>query len=119
MKQIIALALAVLGMAVGVRAQEVLEAGPGVTLPLVIREVHPNYTPDAKKARIEGNVLLTAVVQPSGAVADARVERSLDPVFGLDQEAVKALSQWTFKAGTKDGKPVAVRVHVEMHFTLK
>jgi TonB family protein len=40
-------------------------------------------------------------------------------MFGLDQQAVDAARQWTFKPGTKDGKPVAVRVHIELTFTLK
>jgi protein TonB len=47
------------------------------------------------------------------------VSRSLDSTFGLDQEAIKAAKQWLFKPGTKDGKPVAVRVMIELTFMLK
>ena len=54
-----------------------------------------------------------------GAVGTVDVERSLDTMFGLDEQAVKAMKEWTFRAGTKEGKAVAVRVHVEMTFTLK
>jgi len=46
------------------------------------------------------------------------VVRSLDPTFGLDAQAVIAARQWIFKPGTKDGQPVAVRVMIEMTFTL-
>ena len=44
---------------------------------------------------------------------------SLDPTYGLDEQAVAAAKRWEFKPGTKDGKPVAVRVTLEMSFTLK
>ena len=50
---------------------------------------------------------------------DVSVKRSLDPTYGLDQQAVKAARQWKFKPGTKDGKAVPVRVSLEMTFTLK
>ncbi len=54
-----------------------------------------------------------------GAVGDVRVTESLDTVYGLDANAVKAMKQWEFKPGMKDGKPVAVRVQVVMNFALK
>ena len=61
---------------------------------------------------------MTAVVLPDGTVGDdVKVTRSLDE--DLDKEAVKALRQWIFAPGTKDGKAVAVQVNVEMTFTLK
>ena len=47
------------------------------------------------------------------------VTQSLDKKYGLDDQAVKAMKQWSFKPGTKDGKPVTVRVDVQMSFTLK
>ena len=110
----------VLGAAVvAARAQEVFKPGNGVSLPTVVSEVKPDYTPEAQAARIEGVVLLEAVVLADGKVGDVTVTQSLDSKFGLDQQAVKATKQWTFKPGLKDGKPVAVRVHVEMTFTLK
>jgi protein TonB len=100
-------------------AQEVFQAGREVTLPTVVSEVKPEYTPEAKRAHIEGGVIMDAVVLANGKVGNVTVARSLDSTFGLDQQAVKAAKQWTFKPGTKDGKPVAVRVQIEMTFTLK
>jgi len=47
------------------------------------------------------------------------VTKSLDQKYGLDDQAVTAMKKWQFKPGTKDGKPVAVRVTVEMTFKLK
>ena len=119
MKQMLAAALVVGGLTAGIRAQEVVSPGPGVTLPTVISQVKPEYTTQAQAARIQGAVLLNLVVQNDGSVGDVAVERSLDMMFGLDEQAVKAMKQWKFKPGTKDGKPVAVRVHAEMTFTLK
>ena len=48
-----------------------------------------------------------------------RVTESLDTEYGLDQQALEAVKQWEFRPGTKDGKPVAVRVHIELTFRRK
>jgi protein TonB len=85
----------------------------------VVKEVKAEYTEEAKQNRIEGNVGLGAVVLADGKVGDVGVEESLDSIYGLDKNAVAAMKQWVFKPGVKDGKPVAVRIHVQMAFTLK
>jgi TonB family protein len=118
-KRLVMTALAVSAAVVPVRAQEVFQPGKDVTFPTVIMQVKPDYTPEAQAARIEGSVVLEVVVLADGQVGDVTVQQSLDSKLGLDQEAVKAAKQWTFKPGTKDGKPVAVRVHLEMTFRLK
>lgn len=93
----------------------------GVTSPRLIREIKPNYTADAVRAKVQGSVLLEAVVLPDGTVDPNRVRvvRSLDAISGLDQQAVLAVKGWQFRPGTFEGKPVAVRVHVELTFTLR
>ena len=91
----------------------------GVTFPELVREVPPRYTPGALQARVEGLVLLQAVVNRDGTVGDVRVTRSLDRVFGLDDEAVRTVKQWQFRPGRKDGKPVAVVVPIELRFTIR
>jgi protein TonB len=101
------------------RAQEPQRPGNGVTAPTVVKRVNPEYTQEALAERIEGVVGLSIVVRPDGLVGDVEVTKSLDSLHGLDQQAVKAMKQWEFKPGTKDGKPVAVRVDVQMTFTLK
>jgi len=90
----------------------------GVTMPTVVRERKPSYTPDAMRALKQGVVMLAAVVLPSGRVGDVVVTVSLDKEDGLDNEAVKALKDWRFKPGTRAGEPVPIIVTVEMTFRL-
>ena len=92
---------------------------PGIVLPGIVREVRPKYTQEAIDAHIEGSVRLAIIVEADGSVSDVRVTESLDPTFGLDDEAVKAAWQWSFKPATKDGKPVAIGVELELRFMLK
>ena len=97
--------------------QQVYEPGNGVTLPTIVKEVKPQYTARARDMKIQGRVLLGAVVLENGRIDDAiEVLKSLDK--DLDEQAVTALKQWEFKPGTRQGKPVAVRISVELTFTL-
>jgi TonB family protein len=100
-------------------SETVYAPGNGVSLPSVVTQVKADYTQEAKDHRIEGTVLLDSVVKSDGSVGAVAVVQSLDSVFGLDREAVKAMRQWEFKPGTKEGKAVAVKVVVEMTFSLK
>jgi periplasmic protein TonB len=93
--------------------------GNGVSTPVVLREVKPQYTSDAMRAKVQGSVLLECIVRPDGTVGDVKVARSLDPVFGLDLEAMKAARQWRFRPGMRQGEPVAVLVVIELTFTLR
>jgi len=97
----------------------VYRPGSGIVNPRLIREVRPQYTADAMRAKIQGTVLLECVVLPDGSVGKIDVVKSLDPTFGLDAEAVKAAKQWRFVPGTRFGEPVAVLVTIELTFTLR
>ena len=97
----------------------VFRPGNGVQLPKPLREVKPQYTADAMRAKVQGTVLLECVVLPDGSVGKIDVVRSLDSTFGLDQEAIKAARQWRFAPGTRFGEPVAVLVTIELTFTLR
>jgi TonB family protein len=97
----------------------VYRPGNGVELPRVEREVKPQYTAEAMRAKVQGTVLLECVVLPDGSVGNVQISKSLDPNFGLDQEAIKAAKQWRFRPGTRQGQPVAVLVTIELTFTLR
>jgi protein TonB len=71
------------------------------------------------RAKVQGTVLLQCVVRPDGSVSDIQVIRSLDSVFGLDQEAIKAARQWRFVPGTRMGQAVPVQITIELTFTLR
>lgn len=88
----------------------------GVASPSVTYRVEPSYTPEAKEGKIQGTVKLSLVVNSQGRADDIKVTQSLDP--GLDANAVAAVSQWLFKAGSKDGQPVDVAVAIEVNFRL-
>ena len=89
----------------------------GVTHPVVVKEVKPKYPQAALKEGKSAVVEVECIVTKAGLPTDVRVLKPGDPAF--DEEAVKALKQWEFKPGTKDGKPVPVRVQVELTFTAK
>lgn len=93
--------------------------GNGVSPPRLLREVKPQYTAEAMRAKIQGTVWLEVVVQPDGTVGDIRITKSLDPVFGLDQQAMDAARQWRFSPGTRFGEPVPVLVGLELYFNLR
>ena len=93
--------------------------GNGVTLPRVLHEEKPQYTSDAMRAKVQGTVLIECVVRPDGSVGDVQLVRSLDPTFGLDQQAIAAAKKWRFAPGTRLGEPVPVLVTIELTFTLR
>lgn len=91
----------------------------GSTAPRAIRRVPHVYTDAARRERIEGSVLLRALVEPDGRVANVTVVRSLDDTHGLDEQAVNALRQWLFEPAHANGRAVSSWVEVEMSFTLR
>ena len=97
----------------------VFRAGTDIVNPRLIREVRPQYTAEALRAKITGTVYLEMVILADGTVGNVRITRSLDPVFGLDEEAVKAARQWLFEPGTRFGEPVAVQVNLALDFNLR
>jgi protein TonB len=94
-------------------------AGSGVTSPRLIRQVPPQYTSEAVRARIQGVALVRCIVRTTGTPSDCEISRSLDSTFGLDQEALKAARQWQFMPGTLGGERVNIPVVIEMTFTLR
>jgi periplasmic protein TonB len=81
----------------------------------LIRDVSPQYPPEAGRARLEGTVVLMAVIDKDGSVKDVRVESGL-PI--LAQAAIDAVKQWRYKPYLVDGEPVEVDSRITINFTL-
>jgi hypothetical protein len=144
MRTVVLLSATLLLTPLSLRAQQVYRPGPGVSLPIRIKDVKPAYTPEAQAAGIVGWVMLDVVVLPTGAVGDVKVLESclgrvgaerqpngdpfrcatanerakgVDPVNrGLDKQAVNAAKQWVFRPGLRAGHPVAVRMATTLNF---
>ena len=86
--------------------------GNGVTTPRVTHQVDPEHP--ARGFRISGTVLIGLVITSHGEPKDVHVVRSLEK--DVDQAAVDAVKQWHFEPAMKEGKPVAVRISVEIRF---
>jgi len=90
--------------------------------PDCITAPHANYLPDPqypekeRKARHQGTVVLTIVVGTDGLPRDIKVSRTLSPEF--DKAAIDAVKKWKFTPATRDSKPIAVEIDVEMAFRL-
>jgi len=95
----------------------VYTVGNDVTPPKVRSRVQPQYTDVARIAKVEGTVLLEAVVTKGGAIRILRIIRPLG--FGLEENAAEGLSKWTFQPATRMGQPVDVLLGIEVNFNLR
>jgi len=93
--------------------------GNGVSAPIPLRRPPPAYTAEAMRARLQGVVVLNCVVRPDGRCSDIRVLKSLDMMFGLDQQAIASAREWVFRPGMRMGQPVPVLVTLEIGFTIR
>jgi TonB family protein len=91
-----------------------LRPGPDVTAPFVVSKAKPEYSEEARLAKLEGSVLLSLVVGADGQPRDIQVARPLG--LGLDENAVENVRAWQFQPGTRSGIPVAVLVNEEVFF---
>jgi TonB family protein len=91
---------------------------PGVVAPIVRERREPIYPAAAATGRIQGSVVVEAVVGIDGRVIRARVATPFDPKYGLDEAAVQAVQAWTFTPGEFNGMKVPVLTRVVVSFQL-
>lgn len=84
--------------------------------PILIHSVDPQYSKKARKAKLQGTVLISMVVTAEGLPSDIQVVRSLG--MGLDENAVESVRQYRFKPAMKDGVPIPASIHVSVNFHL-
>ena len=91
--------------------------GSGIDPPRLLREVKADYTDEARRRGITGDVVLEIVVRRDGSVGDVTILQGRGA--GLDQRAVAAVRQWRFSPARRRGEPVDVIVEVAVEFTLR
>ncbi len=90
--------------------------GGGVSAPVLIYSVEPEFSEEARKAKVAGNVLVNLYVDQNGLPSHVRVIRGVG--MGLDEKAVEAVKQYRFKPAMENGKPVLVELNVEVNFQI-
>ena len=97
--------------------QGILRAGRnGVTVPNGVYMPTPDYTDPARIAKINGGIILLVTVSEEGRAENLQILKGLP--FGLNQAALNTVRTWKFRPATLDGKPVAVKVPIEVTFRL-
>jgi TonB family protein len=91
--------------------------GSGIEPPRLLREVKAEYTDEARRRGITGDVVLEIVVKRDGSVGDVTVLQGRGA--GLEQRAIAAVRQWRFSPAQRRGEPVDVIVEVAVEFTLR
>jgi TonB family protein len=108
-------------------ANGIYEVGDGVSAPKVLSTVNPEYTDMARKKKMSGGCVIGPVVDAQGNPQDIHVARSVADNYepklkkiaeGLDQTAMKAVSQYRFNPAEYQGKPVPVHVKIEIRFQI-
>jgi TonB family protein len=87
-----------------------------VVLPELLSKTEPEYTEEARRAKLQGTVLLRIEVNERGQVQNVSVRQSLG--LGLDERAIEAVRRWRFRPGTIGGKPSVTNALIEVNFRL-
>jgi periplasmic protein TonB len=95
---------------------EPLRVGGDVKAPQLINRVEPGYPEAARKARMEGVVILEAIITANGNVEEVKVLKSMNPL--LDAAATRAVQQWKYRPATLNGRAVRVYLTVTVTFNL-
>jgi TonB family protein len=90
--------------------------GNGVSMPRAIYAPEPEFSEEARRIKLQGEVTLLATIGVDGRPRNLIVERSLG--MGLDEKALEAVRTWRFEPAKKDGHPVAVQMNIIVNFHL-
>jgi periplasmic protein TonB len=93
-----------------------VRVGGNIKPPTKVKDVKPEYPAIARSARVQGVVIIEAVIGPNGNVEETKVLRSI-PL--LDAAALDAVKQWTFTPTLLNGVPVPVIMTVTVNFALQ
>ena len=87
-----------------------------VSAPVLLWKTEPAYSEEARKAKIQGTVVLYIEIDPRGQAQNIRVRQSIG--FGLDERAIESVGHWRFRPAYRNGKPVPAAALVEVNFRL-
>jgi len=87
-----------------------------VSMPRPIYTPEPEFSEEARRVKLQGEVTLLAIIGVDGRPRNLTVARSLG--MGLDQKALAAVTTWRFEPAKKDGHPVAVQMNIIVNFHL-
>lgn len=88
--------------------------GGGLSAPVPVHKVDPAYPPALMRDRVEGTVILYAIIHSDGSVGEVKILQGVDTT--LDANARDALQKWEFRPGTKDGAPVDLEAVIRIPF---
>ena len=90
--------------------------GGDVSAPVVLKTAEPEFSEEARRKKIKGNVLISLIVDERGLPQSVRVKRGIGQ--GLDEKAVEAVKQYRFRPATREGQPVKVEMLIEVNFQI-
>jgi len=93
-----------------------MQVGGGVSAPVVIYSVDPEFSDEARRAKYQGICVVSLIVDTQGNPQNVKVVRALG--MGLDEKAVEAAKQYKFKPAYYKGRPVAVTIDLEVNFRI-
>jgi TonB family protein len=91
--------------------------GSTVRPPTVAARSEPQYTNFARRARVNGTVVMDSLVSKDGSLSILSIVEGVG--FGLDEAAQSAFQQWRFNPGMRDGQPQDVRLYIEVNMNLR
>jgi len=86
------------------------------TAPVLIYRVEPEFSDEARKAKVQGVVMLSGEVDTNGRLRNIRITQGLG--LGLNEKAIEAVRQWRFRPGYRDGHTVVTAATIEINFRL-
>ncbi len=90
--------------------------GGGVSAPVVLFAPEPEFSEEARKAKVSGDVTVYLQVDINGRPTHVRVQRGIG--LGLDEKALEAVRQYKFKPAFENGHPVTVEMNVVVNFNI-
>lgn len=100
----------------GIGGTAVAIAGGSIAGPIPIYKPDPEFSEEARKAKLQGQVVLEVVVDTDGCAHRIRIRSGLG--LGLDEKAIEAVETWRFRPGHRNGKPMAVAATIYINFRL-